>query len=401
MPVFNYKAKNKKGRIKRGVVISIDKSKAMESLAQQGLRSLSLKDVSDSLMTKINAALNPVKKKDMVFFSRQFAVMIKANVSVTESLIGIIDQTENIKFKNIIAKIAYDVNGGESLSSSLKRFPKIFSEFYCSVVKAGEISGGLDESLEYLADETEKDYTLLKKFKGALIYPAFVFSGLIIVGAIFLFFVLPELIKVLEETGAELPLATKIVISTINIFQNYYLIVIALIVAIVVFLKMAARTYSGKKKIDSFLLLLPVTGKIFQLVYLVRFSRSLSTLLKGGVSIDQSLKIVADIVKNTVYKEIVNKTAENVKEGGHVSEILNQSRFVPKMIPEMMSVGERTGKLDETLEEVAKFYEKEVNYKLNNLNTVIEPIIMVIMGVAVGVMVAAIILPMYNLAGQF
>ncbi len=401
MAVFNYKAKNKKGRTKRGVIISIDKNRAVESLTQRGLRPFSLKDVSNSLTTKINNALNPVKKKDLVVFSRQFSVMIKANVSVTESLIAIIDQTENINFRNIISTVAYDVNSGESLSSSLKRFSKIFSEFYCSVVMAGEISGGLDESLEYLADETEKDYNLSKKFKGALIYPAFVISGLVIVGAIFLFFVLPELIKVLEETGAELPLATRIVIATINFFQNYYLFVIAFIIALVIFLKIISKTYSGKKNIDLFLLRLPVTGKIFQLVYLVRFSRSLSTLLRGGVSIDQSLNIVGDIVKNTIYKDIIKKTANNVKEGGHVSEILNQSRLVPKMIPEMMSVGERTGKLDETLEEVAKFYEKEVNYKLNNLNTIIEPLIMVIMGVAVGIMVAAIILPMYNVASQF
>jgi type IV pilus assembly protein PilC len=400
MSVFNYKAKNKKGRVKRGSIVSIDKNRAVDSLVQQGLRPSSVKDVSNTSMIKINNFLNPVKKKDLVIFSRQFAVMIKAGVSITEALIAIIEQTENIKFKNIISEIAYDVNSGENLSTSLRKFSKIFSEFYCSVVEAGEVSGGLDDSLEYLADETEKDYNLLKKFKGALIYPAFVLSGLVIVGVIFLLFVLPELIKILKETGADLPLATRVVIITIDFFQKYYLFIIGLIIAIIIFLKIFSKNELGRRKLDSFLLKLPVIGKIFQLVYLVRFSRSFSTLLRGGVSINRSLGIASDIVKNTVYKDIINRTADNVKEGGSVSEILNQSNFVPKMLPEMMSVGEKAGKLDETLREVAKFYEKEINYKLNNLNTIIEPVIMVIMGIAVGIMVAAIILPMYNIAGQ-
>jgi type IV pilus assembly protein PilC len=287
------------------------------------------------------------------------------------------------------------------LSDALKKHPHVFSTFYANVIKAGETSGKLDEILNYLADEVEKDYDLSKKFKGALIYPIFVCSGLVIVGFIFLFFVLPELTKILQETGATLPLATRLIIGIADFLQKYYILLIIFVVGGGIGLKLFFKTKVGKRNRDLFLVKAPIIGKIFQLIYLIRFSRSLRTLLRGGVTVTRSLSIVGDIVRNTVYKDIITETIDDINEGGSIVTVLENSDYVPKMIPEMMSIGEKTGRLDDVLEEIAKFYDKEVRVKLDNLNTMLEPIIMVVMGIGVGIMVAAVIMPMYNIASQF
>ncbi|HOZ53231.1 MAG TPA: type II secretion system F family protein [bacterium] len=400
MAIFNYKAKNRLGKIKRGRAIAVNEAVAIKNLSRKGLEVSSIKDASKSIDHKFVFLLNPIKSRDLVIFSRQFSIMVSAGVPVAEALITIVDQTENLKFRDILSKVAYDVDNGDLLSSALKKHPRTFSDFYCNMVKAGETSGKLDEVLNYLAEEIEKDYDLTKRFKGALIYPLFVIFGLIAVGFIFMFFVLPELTKILQETGGTLPLATRIVIGSIGFFKSYFIAFLFILVVAIVFSRVFFKTSLGKKARDIFLLKLPVIGKILQLVYLVRFSRSLGILLKGGIPITKSLDIVRDIVKNTVYKDIIKKTIEEVEEGGSIVGVLESSEYVPKMIPQMMAVGEDTGRLDEVLDEVAKFYDKDVSNKLGNLNVILEPIIMVIMGIGVGIMVAAIILPMYNLAGQ-
>lgn len=401
MPIFNYKAKNDLGRKKRGHVVAINESEAIKNLNHRGLIVLSIIDSTRSLEHRIARLLNPVRKKDLVVFSRQFSIMILANVTVTESLLTIIDQTNNLKFRNILSEVAYDVDNGSFLSDALAQHRNVFSNFFINVIKAGETSGKLDEVLNYLADEIEKDYDLNKRFRGALAYPAFVICGLLAVGFIFIFFVLPELTSILEETGTTLPLATRIVIFVTNLLKNYYLIIFGLIIAMIVGLRFVFRTVAGRKALDIFLVKSPILGKIFQLVYLVRLTRSLGVLLKGGVNIIRSLEIVGDIVRNTVYKEIIIKTVNDINEGGSVISAFEKSDYVPKMIPQMMSVGEKTGKLEESLENISNFYQKELNSKLANLNTILEPAIMVVMGVGVAIMVAAIIMPMYNMASQF
>ena len=401
MPIFRYKAKNNKGKTKVGKVIALSEGDALKRLSKKLLNVSKIDDISNSLEIKINEKLSPVKNKDLVVFSRQFAVMISAHVTITEALYTIIEQTENDHFRNIISKIAYEVDGGALLSDALKQYNRIFSDFYCNIIKAGETSGKLDEVLNYLADEMEKDYDMLKKFKGAMIYPAFILAGLLGVGVVFIFFVLPELTTMLQETGAVLPLPTRIVIGITEFGQKYYLLLIALLIAFIIAFRAFLKTKLGKKTFDYFLLKVPSIGRLFQLIYLVRFCRSLSTLLRGGVSMNKSLVIVGDIIKNTAYKDIIEETIDNVSEGGSIISALEDSVYVPKMIPEMMSVGEKTGKLDDILEEVAKFYDKDVRNQLNNISAIIEPVIMVIMGLGVGIMVAAIILPMYNMASQF
>lgn len=401
MAIFSYKAKSRDNKTKLGTVVSTDENSAVRALNRKGLDVYFLKESSGDLEFKIATFLNPIKTKDLIVFSRQFSIMIMSNVPIVEALSVIIEQTSNLKFKVVLSQVAYDVDNGAFLSDALKKHPKVFSEFYCNVVKAGETSGKLDSILEYLSDEIEKDYDLTKRFKGALIYPAFIVVGLTVVGFVFIFFVLPELTKILEETGATLPLSTRIVIGATNFLRAYYAYLGLGLLFLIIGLRYYVKTTKGKRVRDLFYVKMPILGKIFQLIYLVRFCRSFGTLLKGGVAVTKSLEIVGDIVRNSVYRDILIETVDNINEGASIVSVLERSEYVPKMIPEMMSVGERSGRLDEVLEETAKFYDKEVSAKLANLNAIIEPVIMVIMGLGVGIMVAAVILPMYNVASQF
>lgn len=400
MPIFSYKAKDNNKKFKTGRIVAVNEDLALKYLTNRGFSSILLK-ILPQLEFKVISIFSRITGKDLVIFSRQFSIMMTANVSITEALLTIFEQTENIKFKDIISKVAYDVDNGVSLSDALKKHPRVFSNFYCSVVKAGETSGKLDNVLEYLADEIEKDYDLVKKFRGALIYPAFIMTGLFIVGIVFIFFVLPSLTKILEETGGELPLSTRLVIGASNFLQNYYLFLIIAVISIIIFLRFYLKTGNGKRVKNYVSINFPIIGKIFRLVYLVRFSSSLSTLLKGGVSLIKSLEISTEIINNYYYSDAIDKSIEEINEGGSVSSSLIDSPYFPKMVPQIMMVGEKTGRMEESLDEIAKFYEKELNGKLNNLNSLLEPLIMVIMGIGVGIMVAAIILPMYNMASQF
>lgn len=400
MPIFSYKAKDNNKKFKTGRIVAVNEDLALKYLTNRGFSSILLK-ILPQLEFKVISIFSRITGKDLVIFSRQFSIMMTANVSITEALLTIFEQTDNIKFKDIISKVVYDVDNGVSLSDALKKHPRVFSNFYCSVVKAGETSGKLDNVLEYLADEIEKDYDLVKKFRGALIYPVFIMTGLFIVGIVFIFFVLPSLTKILEETGGELPLSTRLVIGASNFLQNYYLFLIIAVISIIIFLRFYLKTGNGKRVKNYVSINFPIIGKIFRLVYLVRFSSSLSTLLKGGVSLIKSLEISTEIINNNYYSDAIDKSIEEINEGGSVSSSLIDSPYFPKMVPQIMMVGEKTGRMEESLDEITKFYEKELNGKLNNLNSLLEPLIMVIMGIGVGIMVAAIILPMYNMASQF
>jgi type IV pilus assembly protein PilC len=276
--------------------------------------------------------------------------------------------------------------------------PKVFSNFFVSVVRSGETSGKLDEVLNYLADELEKDYDMMSKIRGAMIYPAFVFCGLGGVGVMMMVFVVPKLTAILTETGVQLPIATRILIGLSGFLQSYWWLLIIILLGGVVGIKLFTNTAAGKAFIDTALLKLPIFGHLFQRIYLVRFTRSLQTLIVGGVSISKGLRITADVVTNQVYKDIITQTIKEVEDGNSISSIFMERKEIPRMVSQMMSIGEKTGRLDIILSRITDFYSREINNMLANLMTLMEPIIMVVMGIAVGIMVAAVILPMYNMA---
>jgi type IV pilus assembly protein PilC len=401
MPIFQYQATDRSGRRKTGRVVGMSDSDALARLRKQELEVSSIVDTSDTFSNKFLRFIAPIKKKDLVIFARQFSVMIAANVPVVESLMILIDQTNNISLKNMIASIAFEVDGGSFLSDAFAKRPKVFSEFFVNIVRSGETSGKLDEVLNYLADEMEKSYDMAAKIRGAMIYPVFIIIALCCVAVVLMVYVIPNLTAILTETGAVLPLSTRIVIGASDILKRYLVLFVAGFIALVLAIRFYSRTYSGRRQIDMLKLRMPIFGPLFKYIYLMRFSRSLSTLLKGGVTITRSLEIVADVVGNTIYKELILETLESINDGNPLSMVFETSSYVPRMVPQMIAVGEKTGKIDAVLDQVTAFYSRESSNMLDNLSKLMEPIIMVIMGVGVGIMVAAVLLPMYNLASQF
>jgi len=402
MPIFKYKVKrNSNGRTKSGLLVGMNETEAANRLRKLDFSLISIIDASDSLETKLNLLINPISVKDIVIFSRQFAVMISANMPVVESLIILIDQTNNISLKNLIAEIAFDVDSGALLSDAFAQHPKIFSEFFINIIKSGETSGKLDEVLEYLADEMEKSYDMASKIKGAMIYPAFILVGLTGVGVVLMVYVIPNLTSVMVESGMKLPLSTRIVIAVSDFMRDYLILIALVLTGMVMALRYYFKTTIGRYQLDTFKLKMPIFGKLFKYIYLMRFTRSLATLLRGGVSITRSLEITANVVGNVIYRDLILETLESINDGNPFSTVMEASPDVPKMVPQMISIGERTGRMDTVLDKITDFYTRESNAMLANLSTLMEPIIMVLMGLGVGVVVAAVLMPMYNMASQF
>lgn len=401
MAFYRYRAHREEEMIE-GMVEAPNVEAASEVLTDRGLSIINIEESDIGRKFSINLVIfQRVKQKDIVIFSRQLSVMISATLPIVQSLRILVKQTENPYFKSVISELADEVEGGQKFSVALGKHKNIFTNFYVSMVRSGETSGKLDEVLVYLADQLEKDYDLRSKIKGAMIYPAFIISGLVMVGIVMMIFVIPKLTEMLTASGQELPAATRVLIATSSFMRDYWWLLIIIVIGFVAAIRFIVKTPAGKKAKDMLLLRLPVFGKLFQRIYLVRFTRSLSTLIVGGVPLTAALKIVNEVVGNAVYQEIIEETIEAVEDGESVATVMLESSVVPSLVSQMMSVGEKTGRLDEVLARVSDFYSREIENIVSNLTSLIEPFIMIVIGVAVGGMVAAIILPMYNLANQF
>ena len=402
MALFDYSALNDEGVEESGVVEADDPSVGIATLKDRGLSVISITERKETKGVSVELKfLNRVKTKDLVIFSRQLAVMVSATLPVVQALRILTRQVDNTRMKIVISEIADYVDGGASLSEAFGKYPDIFSNFYISMVRSGEAAGKLEEVLNYLADQQEKDYDLMSKTRGAMIYPAFILFGLLGVGVVMMVFVLPKLTDILKETETELPTATRILIWTSDSMVSYWWLFLFGFIALIAGFTYYRKTATGKRQTDYLLLKLPIFGPlIFQKIYLVRFTRSLSTLITGGVSITEALEITSQVVGNEVYKQVIEDTVAEVKDGNSIASVFLVSPVVPHMLAQMLSVGERTGRIDAVLVKLSEFYSREVDNAVASLVTLIEPIILMLMGVAVAVMVAAILLPMYNLASS-
>ncbi len=324
-----------------------------------------------------------------------------AKVPLVSSLRTVAKQTENKKLREMLLDIADETESGMSLSIALAKYPKVFTGFFVNMIRSGETTGRLEEVMNYLADQMERDFDLTAKIKGAMIYPIVVIFGLVIVGFVMLTFVVPKMTEVMKESGTALPWTTKSLIFISDFMnQNAVSIIIFAVIA-----GAAGRwwvsTPAGKKIWDTVTLRAPVFGPMLQLIYLVRFTRSLSTLLSGGVDVPGSLDVCADVVGNAHYKDMIVRTKKEIMDGNSITTVFAQDPTIPKMVSQMMSVGEESARLAEVLDKLTQFYTRELENKVANLVHAIEPMIMLVMGGAVGVMVAAIMMPMYSMATNF
>ncbi len=402
MPIFEYKARDKTGQTTTGTVEAPSEDVAQELIKDQDLILIGLSERSKPTFLQASIGIfNRVSTRDLVIFSRQLATMISATVPITKALRILVKQTENITFKIVISEIADEVDGGAKLSNSMSRYPQVFSQFFIHMIRSGETSGKLDEILNYLAEQTEKDYDLLNKIRSASIYPVVILLGLLGVGIISIVFVIPQLTSVLVESGAELPGSTRALIAISDFLVNQWWLILVVLVGVVVFYRYYSRTPVGRVQVDQFKLRAPILGKIFKKIYLTRFSRSLANLLASGIPLVRALGIVSDVVGNKVYQNLIERTIKEIEDGNPISTIFIKSKDVPTMLTQMLNIGEQTGRLDYILDKIAEFYAKEVETAVHNLVTLIEPLVMILMGVAVGILVSAILMPMYNLSSAF
>lgn len=403
MPLFKYKVINRDFDKESGTIEAASDKQVESILSNKGYQiiSISQSSSSDGLGSFFRGLVGRVTIKQLVVFMRQFSVLISASVPLSQSLHILSEQVEQPALRAVIMEISNNVDAGERLSEAMSKHRNVFSEFHISVVRSGETSGKLDESLIYLADEEEKNYEMVRKLKGAMTYPVIILITMAGVGVAMMIFVVPKLVTIFNEVGGELPIMTRMLIGISDLVLNYWWALLAALLGLALFIKFLTNKPFGKRYIDLALFRIPIFGNIIKKMAMVRFCRTMSTLLVGGVTISNSLKISKGIVGNSVFQDLVTETIAEVEEGNSVSTAFLRSKEIPVMMPKMMMIGEKTGKLDFVLVKIADFYAKELDAILDNLMVILEPVIMVFMGVAVLFMAMAIIMPMYNLTSQF
>ena len=344
-----------------------------------------------------------VKLPQKIFFTENLRVMIKAGLSLTEALRTLAMQTESKGFKQVIIEIKEDVEKGRSLSQSLEKHARLFEPIFINMIGAGELSGTLEKTLEQLTTQMRKDYELISKIKGALTYPVVILCATVVIVTGLIVYVIPQILSIFEEVGAEqLPLPTKILIAVTNFVTHHSLLVILLVLGAVTAFLWSIKTRPGRAVWHGFLLKMFIVGPIVKKINLARFARTLSSLMRTDIPIVQSLQITSDIVRNVYYRDACLRAAEAVKKGQPVSQILDLSpKLFPPLIVQMTAVGERAGTVDEMLEEVAEFYEKQVDQVMNNLSSIIEPLLILFLGAVVGGIALAVITPIYALTTKF
>ncbi|HOZ56414.1 MAG: putative type II secretion system protein F [Parcubacteria group bacterium ADurb.Bin316] len=359
---------------------------------------------TESLMNKINGfllKLSRIPLKEKLFFVQQLGVMLKAGISLSAALKTLAKQTTNKYFISILKDVSDKVEKGVSFAESLQPHKKIFGEMFINMVETGELSGKLEEVLEQLFIQMKKEHALISKVKGALTYPAVIVLAMGGIGTFMMVKVVPQMTSMFTEMNAELPLPTKVLINVSNAIANNGIISLVIATTAIVVFIYTIRTPKGKYYFQALLLKMPVFGPIIKKINIARFARNISSLLKTDIMIIKSFQITASVLGNLHYRAALEDMAQKIKKGGKLSDVINSypKLFTP-VVAQMVAVGEETGELDNILEELAQFYEEEVDNIMENLPSVIEPILVLALGIGVGAMAVAIIMPMYSITSS-
>jgi type IV pilus assembly protein PilC len=398
---FEYKAKNAStGEEVKSVVQASSAAEASKQISEKGLSPTDIKANTDT-QGFIKRYANRVKVKDKVLFSRQLATLINAGLPLVQSLRNVMGQTQNKRLKLVTSEIIKAVEGGSAFSAALSRYPDIFNRVFISLVAAGEASGTLDKALERVANQQEKDAEILSKVRGAMIYPAVVIAVMIAVIGFMVVKVLPQVELIYKDIpGASLPLITRILLAVSHFATKFWWVVLVLVVIGFIFTTRWSHTLGGRQVIDKAKMHAWPVGKLFMKVYMARFSRTGQTLVASGVPLIQMLEITGEAVNNVHVESSIKKAIEKVKGGKALSDSLSGDPNFLELVPNMLHIGEQSGSLEAMMGKVADYYEKEVDTEIRNISTIIEPVLMVILGVMAFTVVAAVLLPIYGLAGK-
>jgi len=401
MQTFSYVAKNAKtGEKVKALVQADSETAAAKLLLKEGLVVTEIKAEGAS-NSPISFMKSKVKAKDRVLFSRQLSTLINAGLPLMQAIRSVQAQTTSKGLKDIMALVIADIEGGSTFADSLKKHPKVFNQVYTSMVAAGEASGTLDVALDRLAVQQEKEADLNSKIKGAMIYPLVVVGVMILVVGFMIVKVLPQ-VKTLYEgmPGAELPLVTRILLSISDFIIHRWFIVIGVLVILGFFTTKWARTGPGKLFVDKVKMRAWPIGGLFMKVYMARFTRTGTTLVAAGVPLLQVLDICSRAVNNVHIEAALKRVAEKVQGGKSMADGMDgDPNFLP-LVPNMLRIGEQSGNIEQMMDKVADYYEKEVDVEVENISSIIEPVLMIVLGVVAFIIVAAVLLPIYGLAGQ-
>lgn len=400
MADFIYKAKNLEGGDAEGVIQSPDIRTAVQVLRKRGLIVVSVAPKNPPGLMILDQLLNRVSFTDLVVMTRQLATMVSSGLVLSEAVDILEEQQANKTLKKGLAEISSDIKGGLTLAQSMSKHPHIFPRLYVNLVRSGEASGKLDQVLLQMADNLENEREFRAKIRGAMIYPIVVISMMIIVIIIMMVFVIPKLVNLYAQSTIELPLPTKILIFTSNSFLQFWWVGVIMIVAAVAGINRWNKTPQGNLFLGRLVLKLPIVGKIVQNVTLANFNRTFGLLTASGIPFLESINIVSDLTNNPVFK-IALKDAYNGVEKGLPFSVLLTDPIFPKIVSQMIRVGEETGKSDEIFLKLADYFEQESDHLIKNLTVAIEPIILVILGIGVAFLVISIILPIYKLTTSF
>jgi len=399
MPTYKYVAKDKSGKSISGLSDAASQDELVKLLRKKELLIVKISEEKATAKTKaFSSKSKKVKLDDLVIFSRQLATMVDAGIPIVTALDILGDQVENKNFRNVIYKIKDDIETGSSLSKSLSKHPAIFSSLFIHMVEAGESSGMLDEILDRLAGYIEKTSSLQKKVKAAMIYPAVISVMALLVTLVLLIKVIPIFAEIYEGFGAKLPTPTLMLIGVSDFIRKYIAFAAAGVVIIFFFMSRFTKTEKGRYLLDTSLLKLPIFGILLRKVAVSKFTRTLSTLVKSGVPILNSLEIVGKTAGNKAIEVSVDEVRASIREGENIAEPLSKSKIFPPMVVRMIAVGEKTGELEKMLSKIADFYDDQVDTAVKGLTSMIEPLIIAFLGVVIGTIVICMFLPIFKIS---
>lgn len=405
MPTFAYVAMNSAGTRTSGKFDATDRASAVRSLTNQGYRPLSIKETGANSSFNIAKYLggSGVKSDELVIFTRQLSAMVSAGVPLLRAISSLAEKTERKNFQKILFAIRKDVEGGAPLAGSLGKHPRVFSDVYINMVKAGEAAGILDDILKRLAAQQEKNATMRKKIKSAMTYPMVLVFITILAFFGLMMFVIPQIGTILTDLGgpdAELPALTKAMLGISHVLLNYGYIVFPLIAGAVFMLVRWLRTRPGKEVLHRLVLKIPGLKSIVIKVAVARFARTFSALIGAGVPVLEALDVTAHAVGNLVFEKAILEASAAVERGDMLSGIIEKNNLFPSIVPQMLAVGEETGQTDQVLVKVADFYEEEVDVAIEGISSIIEPVMIVFMGGMVGIIAASVMMPIASLSSN-
>ena len=399
--LFKYKAIKREGVNKEGEIDAPNREVAISGIQRRGLVVISIKDEAQKKPFLSMTFFERVSTKDVVILSRQISTLFEAQVSALKAFTMLATNTENKLLGRKLAQITDDLQAGISISGALAKHPDVFSDFYINMVKVGEETGKLNQTFLHLAEYLDRQYAITSKTRNALIYPVFVVITFFIVMILMFVIVIPKLSAIILDSGQEAPIYTKLVIAVSNLFVNYGFFVLIFFVLLGVWVWRLSITEKGKIYLDSMRLSVPLIGNLYKKLYLSRITDNINTMLTSGVPIVRSIEITAEVVGNHVYKRILKEVADGVRSGLALSDAFNRyGEQIPKILVQMVQVGEETGSLGTILKTLSNFYVREVDDAVDTLVGLIEPIMIVVLGLGVGILLVSVLMPIYNMAGS-